>query len=567
MTSEQQSPERLPRWGVLASAIAGRGLHVALSAPGEPSWTDGDTIFVATGMPAGLQLQSLAVQASLLAAGSLERDVLRALRWRTSLARRYLAVEGQRALAVTDEWLPPRLRAMIDVRVVACSDSPTTSLAVALSRRPIADPPRSFGAIRPRKMLAQLAKRTRGDTQPAIGDLVERGHQAGTQLDDDTADRAAGADIVSSPIGGGGALGRLLRRMLGPAGRLGVGGQPGADAPTHRTRAGSRGFGALWSSPPVRLPEDRAALGAVATPVFSYPEWDVYRRRYRSNWCTVREISPIVEDALSPDGLGGYGLRRSLARIGLAPDWFRRQPQGEDIDIDAAIEAHVAVAAGSPPGEAIYVDRLRRRRDLAALLLVDSSGSVGQTGAWGKTVHEQQLAAAVALAVALRDLGDRLALYAFYSQGRAAVQLMPLKRFGEALDAPALRRIGGLVPGAYSRLGAAIRHGAAMLESQGGTTRRMLVVLSDGLAYDHGYERDYGAADARRALAEARGRGIGCVCLTVGASTDPQELQRVFGSAALATVGRPEQLRQVVGPLFRVALRSAEVRKPEVVPG
>ena len=100
-----------------------------------------------------------------------------------------------------------------------------------------------------------------------------------------------------------------------------------------------------------------------------------------------------------------------------------------------------------------------------------------------------------------------------------------------------------------------------MLERHGGTSRRLLVVLSDGLAYDHGYERLYGAADARRALAEARRRGTGCLCLTIGASTDVDELRRVFGSAAHATTARLEQLNQMIGPLFRAALRSAEVRR------
>ena len=89
----------------------------------------------------------------------------------------------------------------------------------------------------------------------------------------------------------------------------------------------------------------------------------------------------------------------------------------------------------------------------------------------------------------------------------------------------------------------------------------MLVVLSDGLAYDHGYERDYGAADSRRALNEARRRGIGCVCLTVAAGTDVRSLKKVFGSTAHATIGRPEQLMGVVGPLFRSAVRAAEVRR------
>jgi nitric oxide reductase activation protein len=89
----------------------------------------------------------------------------------------------------------------------------------------------------------------------------------------------------------------------------------------------------------------------------------------------------------------------------------------------------------------------------------------------------------------------------------------------------------------------------------------LLVVLSDGLAYDHGYERAYGAADARRALDEARRRGTGSVCLTVGAATDVSSLRRVFGSAAHATVGQPQQVADVIGPLFRSALRSAEVTR------
>jgi nitric oxide reductase activation protein len=88
-----------------------------------------------------------------------------------------------------------------------------------------------------------------------------------------------------------------------------------------------------------------------------------------------------------------------------------------------------------------------------------------------------------------------------------------------------------------------------------------LVVLSDGLAYDHGYERAYGAADARRSLTEARRRGTGCVCLTIGAGTDVRSLRRVFGSTAHATIARPDQLAGVIGPLFRSALRSAEVRR------
>jgi nitric oxide reductase activation protein len=170
-------------------------------------------------------------------------------------------------------------------------------------------------------------------------------------------------------------------------------------------------------------------------------------------------------------------------------------------------------------------------------------------------------AAAAALTTALHEIGDRVALYAYQSRGRSAVQLVPVKRFDDAPGALVLRRLHGLVPCAYSRLGAAIRHGAAVLEQRGGTSRRLLVVLSDGLAYDHGYEPEYGAADARRALAEAHRRGTGCLCLSVGAVTDVETLRRVFGSAAHAAMPRSELLERVIGPLFRAALRAAEVRR------
>jgi nitric oxide reductase NorD protein len=99
------------------------------------------------------------------------------------------------------------------------------------------------------------------------------------------------------------------------------------------------------------------------------------------------------------------------------------------------------------------------------------------------------------------------------------------------------------------------------LEEHGGTPRRLLLVLSDGLAYDHGYEMEYGAEDARCALAEARGRGTGGICLTLGANTDAQSLRRVFGSAAHATLTKPEELGDVIGMLFRTALRNAEVKR------
>ncbi len=71
---------------------------------------------------------------------------------------------------------------------------------------------------------------------------------------------------------------------------------------------------------------------------------------------------------------------RPLARLGLGLHRRHRQSQGDDIDIDAAIEARVEVRAGAVPDEAVYLDSLRARRDLSVLLLLDVSGSAARAG-------------------------------------------------------------------------------------------------------------------------------------------------------------------------------------------
>src|SRR5690349_23443441 len=103
--------------------------------------------------------------------------------------------------------------------------------------------------------------------------------------------------------------------------------------------------------------------------------------------------------------------------------------------------------AGSVPDEAVYIDSLRYRRDLSVLLLLDVSGSAAEPGSLGRTVHEQQREVAEALTVALHDLGDRVALYGYYSQGRDSVNMVPVKRFDDHLDTVVIRRLNSLEPG------------------------------------------------------------------------------------------------------------------------
>lgn len=547
----------LARLEMLASALSGRDLRVDHVAAGAPAWTNGTVIFIDAAAPHQTQLRQLCVQSALLAAGSLNPDLVKCLVRRPALARRYLTLEAQRALLALEGVLPPLMRSLIDPAMARRSKAPAESLEIARSRDAIDEPPHLFGAIRARELLA--AERRSGGATTA-GQHVPRRQQAKPLrelAEDDDRDDAV-EDFATSPVGGGGGLGRLLQKMLQMARQVKGGGPPGADAPTHWSRSGSRaGTHAVHSTASAETVDDAVGSGAGIL----YPEWDVHRQCYRPDWCTVRELDPPSQTHATVAWLEGYGLRKPLARLGMGLTRFHRQPQGDDIDIDAAIEMQVERMSGATPHERVYIESQRHRRDLSVLILLDISGSVCQSGLSGSTVHHQQRSVVAALTTVLHEIGDRVAVYAFSSRGRAAVELIPVKRFGEDLNSLVMSRLHSLIPGAYSRLGAAIRHGTRVLIGRSGTPRKLLVVLSDGLAYDHGYEPAYGAADARQALAEARRDGVGCLCLSVAAGTDIETLRRVFGSAAHATIPSAALIGRVIGPLFRSALRAAEVRR------
>src|SRR5262249_46908594 len=149
------------------------------------------------------QLRCVAIQAALLAAGSLDPEVMRNLARRPALARRYLAVEGHRALAAQEALLPTVVRSLIDRAVAARSESPVASLAIAMGREALADPPEIFGMVRPRHV------RTR--VEPPVEERAVQQHVPQGQGEDllrepdDGEDKDnAVPDFVSGPIGGGG---------------------------------------------------------------------------------------------------------------------------------------------------------------------------------------------------------------------------------------------------------------------------------------------------------------------------------------------------------------------------
>ena len=309
---------------------------------------------------------------------------------------------------------------------------------------------------------------------------------------------------------------------------------------------------------PIAVEDPPGRGGAVAT----YPEWDERRQAYREDWCTVHEPRLARPDAAvkgQEHALRSAGhVRRRLATIHLDLRRRRRQPQGEDLDLDAVIDHRVALAAGVDSPGHVYREVVRRRRDLGVVVLIDGSGSTGTHAREGPSVTARQLEAAAALVDAFDALGDRVATLLFRSHGRRRVEVTTLKGFDARFDTTARGRVAAVRPEGFTRLGAAIRHAARFVRERSGSRRWLLIVLSDGFPFDNGYEGAHAQADVRRALAEARHDGVGALCLSIGGTTGDADLEAAFGTTTYAAGPRVEELGADIAALVRAALGGAD---------
>lgn len=548
------------RFRFLATFAAGRPVDVAHAPAGVPAHTDGAVVFVSAGRSTDEQRREVLVQSALLAAGSLERHLLKSLRARPSTARRYLSLEGRRALAELASRLPAAAALPVDGEKITAS--PEESLEIARGRGQVADPPEWFGVIRPSRV---DSPHTAGG-RPTAEDLrmqVDPADVAEDSDDDDgPSERSKILKLFEAPVALTQAFSNFLRNMLGTS-------RSSADDVGGELKVGStvraRAVGVHARPLPTRIEFTDAGRPAAALGIGGalHPEWDVYSDRYRPDHCRVLDFPLAVEADVSASGVAhDEMLRRQLSRVGLGPKVLRGRPDGEELDIEALIDLFVDLRSGFSPPEHVYTERRMLARNLGVLILVDASGSATDTDAEGLAVHDHQRRAAATLAATLEELGDRVAVYAFRSQGRHAVHLPAIKTFDQRFGALSRARLNQLQPSGFTRLGAAIRGAVRILKAEAGTPNKLLLVLSDGHPYDDGYEGRYAEADVHKALEEMRVDGVACLCLSIASSTTADTLGRVFGSAGHASAATLAELSPRMDELFLASLRELAAPAP-----
>ncbi|OGI37646.1 MAG: nitric oxide reductase activation protein [Candidatus Muproteobacteria bacterium RBG_16_62_13] len=282
-----------------------------------------------------------------------------------------------------------------------------------------------------------------------------------------------------------------------------------------------------------------------------YPEWDHGRQHYRKNWCVMREKEvPPVHDDFVPRTLQKYGgvveqLRRTFEAMRDENRLFKRQPHGDDVDIDALVEAIADARDGSEMSDRLFTRNHRDERSIAVAFMVDMSGS---TKGWINDAERESL---ILLCEALEALGDRYAIYGFSGVTRKRCELYRIKTFDEPYSPEVRARISGIRPQEYTRMGFAIRHLTSLLDGVEARTK-LLVTLSDGKPddYQDGYRGAYGIEDTRQALIEARRRGIHSFCITIDREARDY-LPHMYGASHYVIIDDVGMLPRKVPDIYR----------------
>ena len=303
-------------------------------------------------------------------------------------------------------------------------------------------------------------------------------------------------------------------------------------------------FNDMWGKEPI-------------SPPYHYHEWDHQVQLYRPDWATVYERratrgdAQTVEDILAAHKLVAHRIRQIIDMLSPAGvQRVRGLEDGDEIDINAAVDAMISIRMGVQPDPRITMRNVIRNRDLAVTVLLDLSESTNDAiDGSDRTVLELTREAATLVATAIEGIGDPFAVHGFASDGRHDVHYYRFKDWSQHFDTEAKARLDGMKGGLSTRMGAALRHAGAGLLKQP-ERRKLILLVTDGAPADID-ERDpqHLRHDTRKAVEELAGKGVFTYCLTLDPDADAY-VKRIFGVNNYTIVDHVDRLPEKLPTLF-----------------
>ena len=314
----------------------------------------------------------------------------------------------------------------------------------------------------------------------------------------------------------------------------------------------------------------------IASPIH-YHEWDYQTQLERPGWVTLLEKRPKSGEVDSIDEIleRHKPLVRRLKQLieAVQPQGLIRQRKvedGDEIDINEAINAMIDIRRGIQPDPRIGIRTTLQVRDLSVILLVDLSESTNDPLPASKsafvssvekkidkesededrpTILDLSREAAALMADAMDKIGDPFAIHGFDSNGRHDVEYYRFKDFDDEYDDKAKAHLAGMTGQLSTRMGAAIRHAGSLLNERG-SSKKILFLLTDGEPADND-ENDpqYLRFDTKRAVEELAREGINTFCLTLDPHAD-EYVSRIFGAQNFLVLDHVERLPEKLPELY-----------------
>jgi hypothetical protein len=301
--------------------------------------------------------------------------------------------------------------------------------------------------------------------------------------------------------------------------------------------------------------EDKLVETDGGLPPRHYDEWDYLSDSYRPDWATVYERLHPSGDAGKIDRLMAKHdvLAKRLKKMieMLKPQNKKRirfQEEGEELDLDVALRSVIDFKSGQVPDSRINYSYTTDSRDIAVMLLVDTSQSLNQRNPeTGQTLLELSEEALAIMAWTVEQLGDKFAIAGFCSDTRKEVRYQHIKGYSEHYGDTVKARIAAMEASYSTRMGPAMRHAAHYLSAQQ-AEKKIMLILTDGEPADiDTKDPQVLIQDTKMAVRELHEQGIHCYCITLDPKAD-EYVGDIFGHSytIIDHVAKlPEQLPQV----------------------
>lgn len=290
-----------------------------------------------------------------------------------------------------------------------------------------------------------------------------------------------------------------------------------------------------------------------------YDEWDYKNRTYKSNFCKVypkkvdEKFSNYATKTLKENEKTKRALLKLFTQIHNEYEKVERVIAGEEIDLDAVVDAFTDIYSKKTPSEKIYTTKRKRKKDLSVLILMDTSlSSEGYTN--NEKVLDVEKTSVLLFGEVLHEFDISFQIDTFSSRTRNNCSYKSIKTFNESWI-KTRNRIGAIEAEDYTRIGTALRHAGKLLEKEK-TNRKWIILLSDGKPNDYDtYEGNYGIEDVKKALSELNSKHIHTFSLAIEAQAK-YYLPQMFGHNNYNILPKPSDLPFAFGKFYKKILNS-----------